>query len=59
MNYKLVYLILGMIFGYFLMYVSSNLIVYRGPNSNNIKNKIFEHDGKKYRFVPKVKDNKQ
>jgi hypothetical protein len=55
MNYNFVYLIFGMIFGYFLMFVSSNLIVYKGPDSNNIRKKVFQYNGKLYKFIPKIK----
>lgn len=55
MNYNLILLILGMILGYLVMYLTSNIIVYHGPNSNDIRNRIFFKDGKKYRFLPKIK----
>ena len=55
MNYNLALLLLGLIFGYFIMYISSNIVRYHGYNSNDIRNTIFIKDGKKYMFVPKIK----
>lgn len=53
-NYKLVWLIFGMIFGFFLMYVTSNIQTYHGPNSNDVRHKVFTTNGKKYKFIPHV-----
>ena len=54
MNYNLVYLILGIIFGYFIMYFTTNIIIYHGPNSNDIRNMIFYKNEQGYRFIPKI-----
>jgi hypothetical protein len=54
MNYNMICVILGIITGYLIMYVTSQIIIYHGLNSNDIKNKIFVKDGKKYRFMPRI-----
>lgn len=54
MNYNLMYTMLGIIFGYFIMYASSNIVTYHGANSNDIRREYFKYNGKIYHFVPRV-----
>jgi hypothetical protein len=46
--------IFGLIIGYMLVYLSSNMVIYHGPNSNEIKNNYYYKNGNKYRFIPKL-----
>lgn len=57
LNKNIISLILGMIFGYILMKITMNIITYHGMNSNDIRTKIFEKDGIKYKFIPRVISN--
>lgn len=54
MNYNIILFILGIILGYFIMIISSNVITYHGPNSNIIRNLVFIKNGKRYMFLPKL-----
>lgn len=54
MRYNIVYLLLGIIFGYVVMMLTSNIFIYHGGNSNYIKQQWFNHNGINYRFVPRV-----
>ena len=54
MQYNLYMFIFGMIVGYVLMYITSNIVIFHGPNSNEIRNLYFHKDGHKYRFIPKI-----
>ena len=50
-------LILGIIIGLFLFFCFNTSVTYRGPNSNDVRKKIFSYQNKCYRFVPKVYNN--
>ena len=46
-------LIIGIVLGYF-MFGFFRKDRYKGPNSKDIVNKIYTHNGKEYKFVTKV-----
>jgi hypothetical protein len=54
MQYNLYMFIFGMIVGYVIMYLTLNIVILHGPNSNEIRNKYFYKNGHKYRFIPRV-----
>ena len=47
-------IILGFIMGYLLYITILDPTVVRGPNSKDIVDKVYIHNGKKYEFVPKI-----
>lgn len=49
--FNLILFIFGLLFGYL---AANNFAKIKGPNSNIIRNKIFNVDGKCYKMVPKV-----
>ena len=59
-NYKtFINIFISIVFGIIVGYLFKNLlfrnsIVYRGPNSNSEKFKIYKEDGECYMMVPKV-----
>lgn len=55
MNNNIVCFLLGIIACYIIMYLSSNIVIYHGGNSNEIRKQIFEYNNKKYKFVPIAK----
>lgn len=54
LNDDIILFLLGMFAGYLIMTLTSNITTYHGMNSNDIRTKIFESDGKKYKFIPHV-----
>jgi hypothetical protein len=47
--------ILGILCGYLLKKIFfSNNVIYRGPDSNEEKYKVYQEDDKCYRLVPKI-----
>lgn len=59
MNDYIVNFVLGLLFGYFMMYVTSNVVIYHGANSKNVKQQIITHNNKKYVFVPRIQEDKK
>lgn len=57
MHTAITYFIFGVIIGYIIMYMTANLIVYHGPNSNKVRNKKFKYKGETYAFIPKIQSS--
>ncbi len=57
MNYNIISFLLGLIIGYFIMYKTSNIVIYHGYNSNKIREQKFILNGKTYHFKPTVIGN--
>lgn len=54
LNNYIIFVIIGIIFGYIIMLITSNIVDYHGYNSNDIRNRIYECNGIKYKLVPHV-----
>lgn len=60
MNYyqNMIHIFLGIFIGYvlFVFFIKSKKVIYRGPNSKDIKNKIYKNKSNKkcYVFEPKI-----
>ena len=53
-NYMILFVIIAFIIGGILGYIFKRRRAFHGPNSNVVKTKVFEEDGKYYKFVPKI-----
>ena len=54
MNEELAYFIFGFIIGCFILYIFDNIMVAHGPDSNIMREIIFNDNGVKYKFVPRI-----
>lgn len=54
MREKIFFLVLGIIVGLFMMFITSNIIDFHGANSRDVKNSVIVKDDKLYHFVPNV-----
>lgn len=54
MNTNILAFVIGLIIGYIIMYMTSNIFSYHGPNSNNIRKEIIYDGDIAYKFVPKI-----
>lgn len=52
MNRNMILFIFGLILGYIMMFVTSNIVVYHAPNSRKVREKIFLINGRRYSYVP-------
>jgi uncharacterized protein YneF (UPF0154 family) len=50
----LINIIIGIVFGYFLYRFLIHRTIYKGPDSREIIDKIYEWNGKKVKLVPKI-----
>ena len=55
MNEKIIFIILGIILGLIIMFLTSNIFYFHGANSQDVKNTVIVKDDKLYRFVPIIK----
>lgn len=49
---RIVSVIVGFSLGAVLMYMFSQKVIEHGPDSNQIKRDIYQHNGKCYKFIP-------
>lgn len=57
MHTHVVYFIIGLIVGYFIMMSLNNTVHYHGMDSKKVRNTYFVYGDKKIRFVPKIINN--
>lgn len=54
MSNILINIIIGIIFGIFIFFITVRSVIYRGPNSNIFRKEIIKNKNKCYMFVPKI-----